>query len=364
MLPPASTSPLKARHALRHVEETLADTPITVVQGARQVGKSTLVQQVQGERDVRVLSLDAAALFNAAKADPDAFVRQSDGLLVIDEVQRVPELIRVMKDAVEEDRRVGQFLITGSANLLELPGTQESLAGRAETVALYGLSQGEIAEKQEDFVDLRLAGDTASLARRDGTLSRDDYLEILCAGSYPEPLTRQGRRRSAWFDNHITRVMSTDARDVSKLAHLDRLPTLLRLLAANNYGELVKARLASDAQIPETSVTSYVELLETLYLIHLLPAWGNSLTKRRSSDGPKCRCSTPDSPPGSTTSHRARCSRVQPAMQREGCSRLSYPEKCAASWSGQTPARACSTFGIAMASKSTSCRRRRATSPD
>ena len=280
MLPAGSSSPLKVRHALRQVQETLADTPITVVQGARQVGKSTLVRQVLGERDVRVLSLDATALFNAAKADPDTFVRQSDGLLVIDEVQRVPGLIRAMKDAVEEDRRPGRFLITGSANLLELPGTQESLAGRAETVVLYGLSQGEIAEKQEDFVDLLLAGDTAALARRDGTLSRDDYLEILCAGSYPEPLTRKGRRRSAWFDNYLARVVSTDARDVSNLTHLDRLPTLLRLLAANNSGELVKARLARDAQIPETSLTSYVDLLETLYLIHLLPAWGNNLTKR------------------------------------------------------------------------------------
>ena len=241
MLPAESPSPLKRRHALRLVEETLADTPITVVQGARQVGKSTLVRQVLGERDVRVLSLDSAPVCNAAKADPGAFVRQSDGLLVIDEVQRVPELILAIKDSVDEDRRPGRFLITGSANLLELPGTQESLAGRAETVVLCGLSQGEITGKREDFVDLLLAGDTSAIARRDGTLSRDDYLEILCAGSFPEPLTRQGRRRNAWFDNYVARVVSADARDVSRLAHLERLPTLLRLLAANNSGELVKA---------------------------------------------------------------------------------------------------------------------------
>jgi len=195
-------------------------------------------------------------------------------------VQRVHELIMAMKDSVDEDRRPGRFLITGSANLLELPGTQESLAGRAETVVLYGLSQGEIAGKREDFVDLLLAGDTSAMARRDGVLSRDDYLEILCAGSFPEPLTRQGRRRSAWFDNYVARVVSADAREVSRLAHLDRLPTLMRLLAANNSGELVKARLASDSHIPETSMTAYVDLLETLYLIQSLPAWGNNLTKR------------------------------------------------------------------------------------
>ena len=123
MLPAESAPSLKKRHALRLVEETLVDTPITVVQGARQVGKSTLVRQVLGERDVRVLSLDSAPVYNAAKADPGAFVRQGDGRLVIDEVQGVPELIMAMKDSVDEDRRPGRFLITGSANLLELPGT-------------------------------------------------------------------------------------------------------------------------------------------------------------------------------------------------------------------------------------------------
>ncbi len=109
---------MRDRFAQSLVEDTLADTPITVIQGARQVGKSTLARAVVADRPARLVSLDAAAPFNAAKADPDAFVRQTEDLLVVDEVQRVPELIRAMKDAVEEDRRPGRFLITGSANLL------------------------------------------------------------------------------------------------------------------------------------------------------------------------------------------------------------------------------------------------------
>ena len=113
------------------VLETLADTPITVLQGARQVGKSTLAKAVMEGRPGRYVSLDSAALYRAAKADPDAFVRQTTETLVVDEVQRVPELIRAMKDVVDEDRRPGRFLITGSANLLQIPGTEESLAGRA-----------------------------------------------------------------------------------------------------------------------------------------------------------------------------------------------------------------------------------------
>lgn len=271
---------LRARYAQSLADETLEDTPITVIQGARQVGKSTLMREIVAGRDATVLSLDATPVYNAARADPDAFVRQSEGLLVIDEVQRVPELVRAMKDAVEEDRRPGRFLVTGSADLLQIPGTEESLAGRAETVVLYGLSQGELAGHREDFVDRLLAGDEKKLSTRIGSLSREDYLDTICGGSYPEPLSRAGRRRNAWFDNYVKRIMARDARDLSRLAHLDRLPDLLRLLAANTSGELVKARIANDAGIPETSLPGYLDLLETLYLIHVLPAWGDNLTKR------------------------------------------------------------------------------------
>lgn len=271
---------MKVRFAQQLVEETLADTPITVIQGARQVGKSTLARVAVAQREARVLSLDATAAYNAARADPDAFVRQTEELLVVDEVQRVPELIRAMKDAVEDDRRPGRFLITGSANLLQITGTEESLAGRAETVVLHGLSQGELAGRREDFTDRLLSGDEKRLGSRTGTLRRHDYLDIVCAGSYPEPLSRQGSRRSAWFTNYIDRIMTRDVQDLSRLHHLDRLPDLLRLLAANTSGELVKARFAKDSGIPETSLTSYLSLLQTLYLIHELPAWGDNLTKR------------------------------------------------------------------------------------
>lgn len=268
------------RNAMPLLEETLADTPITVLQGARQVGKSTLARAVIGNRAARLVSLDSTAQYSAAVADPEAFVRQTGDLLVIDELQRVPALIRAMKDAVEEDRRPGRFLVTGSANLLHLSGAEESLAGRAETVVLYGFSQGELAGHREDFIDRAFAGDSRALGGRSGILKRADYLERACAGSYPEPLLREGRRRKAWFDNYISRIITRDAADVSRLPHLDRLPGLVRLIAANTSGELVKNRLANDAGVPETSLPSYLSLLETLYLTHTLPAWGENLTSR------------------------------------------------------------------------------------
>lgn len=273
------------RHAERLVRETLADTPVTVVQGARQVGKSTLVRQVLPEAGV--LTLNHPPTLAAAKADPVSFVRQNPyGLLAIDEVQRAPELILAIQDAVEEDRRPGRFLLTGSANLLTLRGAQESLAGRAETVELYGLSQGELAGRVESFIDRLLAGDAAQLRTGSFWLTRVDYADLLCAGSYPEPRERTAARRRTWFTNYLRRVLTRDAVDVSRLPHLDQLPRLLRLLAAQSSGELVRSRVAADAGIPPSSLPSYLRLLEDLYLVHTLPAWGENLT-RRETDWPK-----------------------------------------------------------------------------
>lgn len=270
---------LLPRHARGLVEEALTDTPVVVLQGARQVGKSTLARQILADRSGASLSLDDTAVLGAATADPDGFVRQGGGLLVIDEVQRAPELLRALKSAVDEDRRPGRFLVTGSADLLSLPGAQESLAGRAETVALYGLSQAELHRRRPGLVDALLAGEPRALRAPDA-LSRADYMEVVCAGSYPEPLRRQGRRRAAWFDNYLARVLSRDAAEVSGLQHLERLPVVLRLLAANNAGELVRSRLAQASGVPASSLEAYLRVLVALQLVQVLPAWGRNLTSR------------------------------------------------------------------------------------
>jgi predicted AAA+ superfamily ATPase len=269
---------LVPRHAYGLVEEALTDSPVVVLQGARQVGKSTLARQILADRPGAALSLDDTAVLAAATADPDGFVRQGNGLLVIDEVQRAPELLRALKSAVDEDRRPGRFLVTGSADLLSLPGAQESLAGRAETVALHGLSQAEL-HRRPGLVDALLAGEPRAL-RAPEALTRVDYMEIVCAGSYPEALHRQGRRRAAWFDNYLARVLSRDAAEVSELQHLERLPVVLSLLAANNAGELVRSRLAEASGVPASSLDAYLRVQVALQLVQVLPAWGRNLTSR------------------------------------------------------------------------------------
>ncbi|MGH3505127.1 MAG: ATP-binding protein, partial [Nocardioidaceae bacterium] len=269
-----------ARSIGPRVLESLADTRIVVVQGARQVGKTTLIGEVTSDRGGRLVTLDDDLSRAAAEADPAGFLAQfPDGLLAIDEVQRVPALILALKLVVDQDPRPGRFLLTGSANLLRLPAMQDSLAGRAESVDLFGFSQGELSGHREQFIDRLLAGET--FLGHASTLTRNDYLERACAGGYPEALARpHGRRRSAWLDNYIKRIVERDAADISALQHLDELPLLLRLLAARNAAELNTTNLASDAGMPVRTLGPYLALLETLFLLQRVPAWSTNLSKR------------------------------------------------------------------------------------
>ncbi len=229
---PAADATILPRRAEVLVREALSDTPVVLIQGTRQVGKSTLAAQVLAGTDTPLFTLDIAATYNVASSDPDAFVRQRPGsLLAIDEVQRSPELLRAIKAAVDEDRTPGRFLLTGSANLLTIPGHHESLAGRAETIPLYGLSQGEILGGHDSLADRLLRGDEQPLSDLHSALTRADYLDLVCDGSYPEARLRRGRRRHAWFDNYLKRIVDRDARDLSRLTHIDRLPHLIRLLS-------------------------------------------------------------------------------------------------------------------------------------
>jgi predicted AAA+ superfamily ATPase len=262
------------------VLESLADTRVVVVQGARQVGKTTLVAHIVEQLGGRLVTLDDELSRAAAATDPGGFLRQNpDGLLVVDEVQRVPALIPALKLLVDRDPRPGRFLLTGSANLLRMPAMQDSLAGRAENVDLYGFSQGELVGVRDRFVDRALAGESWLGYNSDRT--RSDYLELACAGGYPEALSRPpGRRRSAWFDNYVRRIVERDAADISALQRLAELPHLLRLLAARNMSEFNASHLAVDSGIPARSLAPYLDLLETLFLIHRLPAWSTNLSKR------------------------------------------------------------------------------------
>ncbi|MFT4166004.1 MAG: ATP-binding protein [Microlunatus sp.] len=269
------------RHVADLAEETLADTPITVISGARQVGKSTLMGQLLAGRDARVVNLDNAADREGAARDPDTFVAQyPKGILAIDEVQRVPELMTALKANVDRDRRPGRFLITGSADLLTLRGSQESLAGRAETIPLDGLSQGEISGTVEDFAAFAWTLNKNGTPDDRDSHTRRDYLELAVSPAFPGMRGSTGRTRSRRLSNYVDRVLSKDTADITGIAHPDRLEPLLQLIAGRNSGEFVAARVGREIDIPERSLPTYLNTLRSVYLVRVVPGWSNNVASR------------------------------------------------------------------------------------
>jgi uncharacterized protein len=268
------------RYLAPAVRAALADTPVVLIQGARQVGKSTLAQQFVTDGTLaRYLTLDDLTVVGAVQADPVGFVAGLGGEAVaIDEIQRVPELLVALKTAVDRDRRPGRFLLTGSSNVLQLPRVAESLAGRMAVLTLRPLSEGEVDGRAERFINALFAD---APPRASPALDRGDVVARVLRGGYPEAVARTDpARRAAWFEAYITTVLGRDVRDISRVEDLGALPRLLRLLAARAAGLLNVADVARDLAMPAVTVKRYATLLERTFLVETLPAWSASLGPR------------------------------------------------------------------------------------
>jgi predicted AAA+ superfamily ATPase len=260
--------------------EALADTRVVVVNGARQVGKSTLAKLiVDGSSDARELYLDDPAVRAAAESDPSAFVRH-DGLLLIDEIQRVPELLLPIKREVDRDPRPGRFLLTGSARLLGLRDLPDALPGRTETIELWPLSQGEIDGAPDGFVDVVFSrgGDVVLPACE---LTKRDYVGRALRGGYPEAVRRDpGRRRARFFDSYITDLVTRDVRQIADIERPAEMRRLLSVVAARMGTLAVAQSIANDVGLARMTLTRYLDLLELVFVIRRIPAWSSNLTTR------------------------------------------------------------------------------------
>jgi predicted AAA+ superfamily ATPase len=267
------------RHMRAPIVEALHDTRVVFVMGARQVGKSTLTAVV-AERDhpARSLTLDDRGTRAAALADPAGFVAGLDSAVVIDEVQRAPDLLLAIKEAVDRDPRPGRFLLTGSANVLSNRKVKDALTGRMEIVRLWPLSQSEIRGTSNNFVDALYAAAPPQIS--DAPVGRAAVIDVLAAGGYPEALSRQGRRRDRWFRNYIDTTLDRDLRDISDALKLQAMPRLLRLLATQAAGLLNYKTVADRLRLHPDTVKSYTQLLETVFLVRPLPAWRPGLGAR------------------------------------------------------------------------------------
>lgn len=264
------------RHVEASVLAALADTRVVLVNGARQAGKSTLVG-LCAPADARRIVLDNPAERNAAAADPTEFVR-SDRMLVIDEIQRVPDLLLAIKESVDVDPRPGRFLLTGSAGLASLRAAPDALPGRLETVELWPLSQGEIDRRPDRFIDAVFG---ASEPDHDSSESREGYIGRLVRGGFPEALARtEPSRRERFLDSYVENILSRDVLAVSEIEHTAALAALVRLLAARSGQLLVPGNLASALELPRNTIARYLGLLEAVFLIKRVPAFSRNLSAR------------------------------------------------------------------------------------
>ena len=267
---------LHPRFAAGAVATALKDTPVILVDGPRQCGKTTLVRDlVAGHREF--LTLDDETVLEAAHSDPAGLLR-APGRYTIDEVQRAPELLRAIKRRVDLDRQPGRFLLTGSANLLAVPKVAESLAGRMEIINLLPLAQAEIRGRRAGFLDAAFRG---KLVKPGELILGKNLVETVLTGGYPEMLRRKRpERRRAWARDYIRAIVERDVRDIAEVERLDRIPRLLQVLA-HYSGQLINfTQVGGQIGFDDKTTRRYVGILEQLFLVRRLQPWFRNELRR------------------------------------------------------------------------------------
>jgi predicted AAA+ superfamily ATPase len=258
------------------IEEAMTDTPVVLVAGPRQAGKTTLVRQVAGH-GMRYLTLDDELTRLSARDDPQGMVRGLDRA-VIDEVQRAPQLLLAIKRSVDEDRRPGRFLLTGSADVMSLPKVADSLAGRLESLRLLPLAQGEIEGRAVNWLDHVFAG---RIPRPGSSARSSDLPGRVLRGGYPQALARPtARRRTAWARQYLDALLQRDVRDISGIEKLAQLPRFLRALAQTAGQMCNYTQLAGQVGLDSKTASRYIGVLEQMVLLERVQAWsGNRLSR-------------------------------------------------------------------------------------
>ena len=244
----------------QRIAEAMADTPVVLLAGPRQAGKTTLVRQISDDGR-RYLTLDDELTLLSAREDPVGMIRSLDSA-VIDEIQRAPALLLAIKKSVDEDRRPGRFLLTGSANLMALPTVADSLAGRMETLLLLPLSQSEIEGQSANWLDSVFSG---RIPQPTAQAHSVDLVDRVLRGGYPEAISRPtSRRRIAWARQYLDALLQRDVRDISGIEKLDQLPRFLRALAQTAGQMCNYTQLGGQVGLDSKTAAKYVGVFEQI----------------------------------------------------------------------------------------------------
>ena len=274
--PPTAPAPY-TRMAGTRLLAALADTPVVLLHGPRQCGKTTLARMVCEPAGYGYLTFDDDNLRAAALADPLGFIADLPARMVLDEVQRIPEIFTSLKTVVDRDRMPGRFLLTGSANVLLLPRLADSLAGRMDLVRLHPLAQCELARRPGGFVSALFA---ANFKPQRHQRLGPELAERIVAGGFPAALARSATRRRDWYRAYVETLVQRDVRDLARIASLDALPRLLQLAAAQTAHLINVSDLAGPFQLSRPTIRDYMTLLERVFLLEQLPPWHNRLMSR------------------------------------------------------------------------------------
>lgn len=277
----ALVSGMLVRRILPVALERMGDDPVVMIEGPRSVGKSTLLREVAADCGATVLDLDDPATRDAVAADPFTFVGGAKAVC-IDEYQRAPIVLDAIKAELNRDSRPGRFVLTGSTRHDSLPAAAQSLTGRLSRLTIYPLSQGEIAGTSENLVAGLFDGPMATVAAKpSSTTTREDYVNRLIAGGFPMALARSTPpARYRWFDEYVALTLERDVRELSRIRQGQLLAGLLARLAGQTAQILNVDSAARDVGLDPTTTDSYIRLLEAVFLIYRLPAWGKTLGSR------------------------------------------------------------------------------------
>ena len=261
------------------LDSFLEEVRIVVLVGARQTGKSTLVEAL-AERsfDGRIISLDDVTARAAALRDPQGFVADLVLPSAIDEIQRAPDLLLAIKQHVDRDVRPGRFLLTGSADLRALESVQDALPGRAIYQQLWPLAQSEIERARGTFLDSLF-----TQARPPATAfqaGRRGYVDRVVRGGFPGAYHLSQRTREAFFESYVASMARDDVRTVTTARSGPAVETLLRLLAARTGSLQNATAMSRDLGLDVKTVQLLIEALRQLFLIIRLPAWSPNAAKR------------------------------------------------------------------------------------
>lgn len=266
------------RYLASRVREALVDTPVVLIHGPRQSGKTTLARTIGERRGHRYFSFDDEAARSAARQDPVGFVAGLPARAILDEVQRVPELFAALKNAIDRRRVPGRFILTGSANVLLVPRLADSLAGRMGILQLHPLAQCELARRPPRFLDELFRGGfrTRTTERLGPAL-----IERIVAGGYPAALAlRTAARRATWYRDYVETQVQRDVRDLARIRSLDALPRLLAMAAGHTARLINVTDLAGPFQLTRQTIFDYVTLLERVFLLERLPPWHSNRLSR------------------------------------------------------------------------------------